>query len=133
MIVNVDPNTVAPSQDFLKEKTLNFIFECIRNRREYELPPTPIVRKDQAGKLVAIDGHNILAAMTHLGRNVDVHVATSKTDGLIDNSEATKLRNKDLFDKFGESLEERDKTIKSGVSTFHDLVNKYIETMSRYD
>ncbi len=57
----VEAKTIIPSQDFLKPATVRFIFDCIKSGDLDKLPPEPIVRKDENGNLVAIDGHNILA------------------------------------------------------------------------
>lgn len=121
----VDVRDVSPSQDFLKERTVRFILECIENGREDELPPTPIVRKDEEGQLLAIDGHNLLAVMGQLGRQTLVHIAESADDGLPPTSEANQARNDDLLEKYERSIEERGRVAVEGVTSFADLVAKY--------
>ena len=90
------------------------------------MPPDPIVRKDD-DELVAIDGHNLLAVMSYFGREINVHVANDKTDGLPNDSEANEIRNQDLHDKFDSCLDARDVSKNGGVTSFSDLVKKYPE------
>lgn len=125
--MRVNPREIAPSQDFLKEKTTRFILEALRNGDEESLPPTPIVRKDEQGELVAIDGHNLLAARAHHGQLADVHLAESSEHGLPEIDEASILRNKDLREKFESSLEGRELARANGVHSFDDLIAKYPE------
>lgn len=127
IMTEVDPRNIAPSQDFLKEKTVSFILQCMRDGQEDQLPPMPIVRRDNDGEFVAIDGHNLLAAKAFHGRLQEVHIAKSAEDGLPSNSEATLLRNQDLKDKFESCLIERDAVKAQGVSSFDDLITKYHE------
>ena len=123
----VNPNTISPSQDYLKENTVKFIFECIENGDEDKLPPPPIIRRDHEGQFVAIDGHNLLAVMAYLGRDSEVHVASNAKDGLSDDNEANKVRNQDLFNKFESCLIERDIVYAQGLSSFSKLIKLYPE------
>ncbi|HSW99843.1 MAG TPA: hypothetical protein VLH38_02285 [Patescibacteria group bacterium] len=59
--MQIAPEKILPSQDFLKEKTVRYIFDCLANGQVDRLPPAPLVRKDEHGNLVAIDGHNLIA------------------------------------------------------------------------
>lgn len=124
-MIEVNPRRVVPSQDFLKEKTVRFILQCIKNGDEQKLPPTPILRKDDQGQLVAIDGHNLLAVMAYLDRKVEVHVALNNEDGLPPIKEANISRNQDLRSKFESCLNGRDKAKSHGVNSFKDLIIKY--------
>jgi hypothetical protein len=124
-MIDVKPREVAPSQDFLKENTVKFILECIKNNEESKLPPTPILRKDDDGQLVAIDGHNLLAVMAYFDRTLEVHVAQSNEDGLPTIDEASVIRNQDLRNKFDSCLNDRDEARKNGIYSFKDLIDKY--------
>lgn len=124
-MTEINPIEIEPSQNFLKEKTVRFILQCVRNGEEDQLPPMPIVRRDDDGKLVAIDGHNLLAVKAFYGQTQEVHVAKSANDGLSDDSEASTLRNQDLHDKFESCLDERDAAQNDGVRSFNDLIEKY--------
>ena len=121
----VNTQDVSPSQDFLKENTLRFILDCIKNGKEDELPPEPILRKDSDGNLIAIDGHNLLAVNGLLKRPTRVHIAEDATDGLPETGDANITRNKDLAEKFELSLAERDRVAEEGVKSFADLTAKY--------
>ena len=124
-MTEVDPNKIAPSQDFLKEGTVNFILQCVKDGDYEQLPPNPIVRRDTEGKLVAIDGHNLLAVRAFYGQKQQVHIAESAEDGLIENSDADRLRNQDLRDKFESCLAARESVSSRGIDTFNDLISKY--------
>ena len=123
--MRISPDQIAPSQDFLKAKTVGFIIECIRNGELDKLPPDPIVRKDDEGNLVAIDGHNLIAVKLHRNEDVNVHIALSADDGLPANSEANLQRNQDLKDKYDTVLVERDRLREEGISSFSDLMDRY--------
>ena len=96
------------------------------------LPPPPIVRRDQSGNLVAIDGHNLLACRAYFNQAQHVHIATSADDKLTETSEADILRNKDLKDKFETSITERDTASENGIRSFDDLIEKYSELFESY-
>jgi hypothetical protein len=121
----VSPGKIAPSQDFLKEKTIKFIFACLRDGNTAELPPTPLVRKDEEGKLVAIDGHNLIAVRLFRGEDIEVIVAESSTDGLLPTTEANITRNQELADKYESVLAERKRVATEGIMTFADLISRY--------
>ncbi len=123
--MRVSPKQIAPSQDFLKEKTVKFIFGCLRDGNVDDLPPTPLIRKDEEGGLVAIDGHNLIAVRLFRGEDIEVIVAESSTDGLPPTTEANITRNQELADKFDSVLGERRKVAAEGVVTFADLIARY--------
>ncbi len=121
----ISPEKIGPSQDFLKERTVRFIFSCLRDGNTQELPPTPLVRKDDEGNLVAIDGHNLIAVRQFRGEDIEVIVAESAADGLPPTSEANITRNEELAAKYSSVLDERQKVAAKGVVTFADLVVRY--------
>lgn len=123
--MRVNPNNIAPSQDFLKPRTVAFILECIQHDKESELPPTPIVRQDDEGNYVAIDGHNLLAAKSFRGEELEVHVAHNKHDGLPATTPANKQRNADLEEKFDTCLVDRARVATAGYATIEDLVRAH--------
>src|SRR5688572_22732874 len=121
----VSPDKIRPSQDFLKPGTVRFIFECIRTGNTDELPPTPLVRTDEDGELVAIDGHNLIAVRCFLGQEVEVIPATSAEDGLPPTSEANIERNKELASKYDTVLDEQRRAAAEGITSFPGLIAKY--------
>jgi hypothetical protein len=121
----VSSEQIAPSQDFLKEGTLRFIFACLRDGNTDDLPPTPLVRKDERGKLVAIDGHNLIAVRAFRGEDIEVIVAESSVDGLPPTTEANITRNQELADKYEFVLAERQRVVAEGIVTFTDLISRY--------
>ncbi len=123
--MKVSPETILPSQDFLKPKTVAFIFECIREGKYDELPPSPIVRNDDKGNLIAIDGHNLIAVKLYRHEQVEVHLANSSTDGLQPVSDANIQRNKDLYEKFDTVIEDYTKLQAEGISNFENLITRY--------
>jgi len=123
MIVN--PNLIQPSQDFLKPGTIKFILRCIDRGELEKLPPTPIVREWSDNKLIAIDGHNLIAVKLHLGQEIEVHVAKSADNGLLPNSDANIERNKDLKTKFESVIEDRLRLEGEGINSFNDLLERY--------
>ncbi len=125
MLISISPEKIAPSQDFLKERTVKFIFSCIREGNTEELPPTPLVRKDDEGNLVAIDGHNLIAARQFRGEDIEVIVAESATDGLPPTTEANITRNEELAAKYDSALDERRKVAAEDIVTFADLIARY--------
>ena len=116
---------ILPSQDFLKERTVLFIFECIRTGKLDELPPTPFVRKNEAGKWVAIDGHNLIAVRYYLNEKIEVISAKSATDALPEATSAHKERNKELAAKYDGVLDEQRRVAALGVTSFADLIAQY--------
>jgi len=104
---------------------VRFIFSCFRDDNLEELPPPPLARKDEHGKLVAIDGHNLIAARQFRGEEIEVIVSESSTDGLPPTTEANKTRNEELAAKFDSVLDDRRKIAAEGIVTFADLVTQY--------
>jgi len=121
----VEAKTIIPSQDFLKPATVRFIFDCIKSGDLDKLPPEPIIREDENGNLIAIDGHNILAVRSFKDEDIEVHVATSANDGLPEVSDANIARNDDLRMKFDNVLKERVVLHDTGIDSFEDLISKY--------
>jgi hypothetical protein len=119
------PKMIHPSQDFLKEKTVRYIFGCIADGRLDELPPTPLVRKDERGNFVAIDGHNLIAVRAFRNEPITVIVATSPQDGLPPVGDANTERNRELAEKFDTVLAERQRVEEEGIRSFFDLIKKY--------
>ncbi len=126
-IIGISTKKIKPSQDFLKEGTVDFILDCIAENKKDKLPPAPIVREnpDSLGEYIAIDGHNLLAVKDFLKEEVDVYVAESGGDFIDGNSEAIAIRNQELKDKFDFVLNESHRIEKEGVSGFSDLCKKY--------
>jgi hypothetical protein len=121
----ISPEKILPSQNFLKEKTVRYIFDCIAKGRFDDLPPTPLVRKDGAGKLIAIDGHNLIAVRLFRNEPIKVIVADSPQDGLPPTSKANTERNRELAEKFDTVLKDRDRVEQEGIKNFFDLMKKY--------
>jgi hypothetical protein len=121
----ISPELIQPSQDFLKEKTVRYIFECIRTGKTNELPPTPLVRKDADGGLIAVDGHNLIAVRLFRNETIEVVIANSPQDGLSPVTDANIERNRELLEKFDTVLDERRRVAEEGILTFSDLIQKY--------
>ena len=115
---------ILPSQDFLKENTVKYILDCLKNNTLDKLPTTPIVRKI-GEDYVALDGHNLIAVMDYLGREVEVYVAATNKATLIGSSQAVAARNKEIKDKFDHLPFALNITQEKGIFEFKDLVNKY--------
>lgn len=102
--ITLKPSFIRPSQDFLKEKTLAFIFDCYKNDKQELLPPPPLVRRDpdHEGSYIVIDGHNLLAVHERMGTACGVYLADSAEDFLPNpqNDPAITQRNQDLANKF---------------------------------
>ncbi len=123
--VLVDPKEIKPSQDFLKEGTVKFIFDCLKNNQSNLLPPQPIVRRDDNGELIAIDGHNLIAVYDWLGEDVSVFVVDNKNDDLQNYGSGIELRRKDFQEKFQKVILWRERLKKQGINSFADLREKY--------
>ena len=121
----VSPGDIRPSQNYLKESTVRFIFECLRTGQIEALPPTPLVRVDADGNLVAIDGHNLIAVYWFRGQKLEVISVTSATDGLPPTSEANNERNKELAAKYDTVLDDQRLVAAEGIASFADLVAQY--------
>ena len=127
----ISPEEILPSQNFLKEKTVRYIFDCIDKGQFEDLPPTPLVRKDETGKLIAIDGHNLIAVRLFRNEPIKVIVAESPQDGLPPTTEANIERNRELAEKFDTVLEERRHVEQEGIKSFSDLIHKYPDLFSK--
>ncbi len=125
--MRVSPELIAPSQDFLKPSTIAFIFDCIERDELDRLPPDPIVRQDTDGALIAIDGHNLIAVKLYRQEEIEVHLASSATDGLPVHTQADTQRNNDLREKFEIVLDERNRVSGEGIASFRDLIKRYPE------
>lgn len=86
------------------------------------LPPTPLVREDDKGGYVAIDGHNLIAVRAYLDQPVEVHIARSPSDGLPNTDEMSMTRNQELAEKFETVLDEAELISSSGIARFSDLI-----------
>ena len=89
------------------------------------LPPAPIVRKDADGRLVAIDGHNLIAVKQYRDEDLEVVLAESAEAILPDTSLANADRNSELNNKYGTVLADADKVQAVGINSFGDLIAKY--------
>lgn len=109
----VAARSVLPSQNFLKERTIEFIKKCIDEERFEDLPPTPLVAEID-DKLVAIDGHNLLSVYDELDRELEVFVVSSADDipdELKDTPRAQELQTKfDYIDKMQQKVAAEDIT-----------------------
>lgn len=120
---------IHSSQDFLKEKTVSYILDRIKNGDLDALPPAPIVRKGWGdGKYVAIDGHNLIAVNDRFSTACAVYVADSSEDKLASknaNPDSVEARNNDLSNKFESSMVEAQQLESTGLGTFRQLRQKY--------
>ena len=123
--MKVSPESILPSQNFLKPKTIAFIFDCIRESKYEDLPPAPIVRRDDKGNLIAIDGHNLIAVKLYRHEQIEVHVANNANDGLQPISDANIQRNKDLYEKYERVIDYYTELQNEGISNFEDLITRY--------
>src|SRR5665213_2631075 len=116
--VTLTANRIHPSQDYLNEKTIEYILSCFRDDDLDSLPPPPIVRKaDKKDEYIAIDGHNLIAVCDFLGIACLVYIAENRDDGLPENHDPKiKQRNIDLHDKF---------SIRRSSLTVRQLQQKY--------
>ena len=125
--MRISPEQILPSQNFLKPRTVAYILDCINSGKFEDLPPDPIVRKDDQNNIIAIDGHNLIAVRLHRGEDIEVHIAASPDDGLAADTEANVQRNKDLKEKFDSVIDNNKQLREEGINTFSDLVNRYSE------
>lgn len=126
--ISLEATSIKPSQDFLKEKTVKYIFECIAAGDTDSLPPAPIVRRSNSdGEYIAIDGHNLLAVNDFLGKSCEVYVADSAYDKLTtaNSAEALEARNNDLHDKYDSAYLEFIRLSREGLNSFSQLRDKY--------
>lgn len=122
--MRVNPADILPTQDFLKAGTVKYIFDCIADNNEAGLPSSPIVRKDSEGNMLAVDGHNLIAVRLALGEDIEVHLATSKIDGLAVKNQKDIDRNADLLEKYNQISELRAQTVLAGINAFQDLIDQ---------
>jgi len=130
--MKVSANQILPTQEFLKPDTVKYILECIKTNRLDDLPPQPIVRKDSKGKLIAIDGHNLIAVKAFQGEDINIHLAESPQDGIQGNTEPIKLRNKDLLKRYDSALQDRKKLQTLNINSFSDLISKYKDLFANH-
>lgn len=119
---------IRPSQDFLKEDTVRYIFECLAAGDIESLPPAPIVRESDAeGEYIAIDGHNLIVVNDYLGKPCLVYVANSANDRLTEavNAEALEARNTDLSEKYELAYIKSNRLRQEGLNSFSQLRDKY--------
>ncbi len=124
MFKTLKTSQIIPSQDYLKEGTVKFIVDCIEQGKTSELPPLPIVRPF-GDYYIAIDGHNLIAVMEHMNRDVKVFVVSTKNDKLPGTDDATQARNIELDQKFDGLEASMLETQKKGIHNFKGLVDKY--------
>jgi hypothetical protein len=120
-VIKVNPCNIQPSQDFLKEDTFQFIKASYEKGELDNLPPTPIVIKDEKGAYVAVDGHNLLAFCCLMNSECEVYVAENKNDKMPGDSEMTRERNKDLEEKYNLTLSSQNEVKKKGINSIKDL------------
>ncbi len=121
----VNPKEIKPSQDFLKERTVKFIFDCLKNNQLNLLPPQPVVRRDDQGNLIAIDGHNLIAVYDWLDKKISVFVVDDQDDNLRNYGQGAELRQKDFQEKFQKVTFWREQLKKQGINSFADLRKRY--------
>ena len=121
----VNPKEIKPSQDFLKERTVKFIFDCLKNNQLNLLPPQPVVRRDDQGNLIAIDGHNLIAVYDWLDKKISVFVVEDQDDNLRNYGQGAELRQKDFQEKFQKVTFWREQLKKQGINSFADLRKRY--------
>ncbi len=109
-IIKVKTSEILPSQDFLKRKTVEYILDCIKKKKNDKLPPTPIVRNDpDSSKYIAIDGHNLIAVYDLMKKDINVFLVDSRNDELKEvaksSIDAVKKRNREVFEKYDRVVE----------------------------
>jgi len=131
-LISIEPKKLKPSQDYLKENTVKFILTCFYENREELLPPVPIVRHDTENDVfIAIDGHNLIAIYDLFDKNIDVYVADSAEDELLEkiftesSREGLESRKLELKEKYESVLYEYKKLKRVDINSFSDLRNKY--------
>jgi hypothetical protein len=126
-IMKVSPEQILPSQNFLKPGTVQFILRCLNTGKTEELPPPPLVVEDENGRMIAVDGHNMIAVSRYRGELVKVSIAKSATDGLPPTSAANDTRNQELADKYDTVLDEQRRVAAEGITSFDSLLSQYPE------
>ena len=128
--IDINAREVKPSQNFIKERTIGYILKCILSNEEDKLPPTPIIRNNPDGDgYVAIDGHNLIVIYDLLDIDFNAYLAESATDELTELPRSTEdaiiERNRDLFNKFDQVIEDLTNLREEGISSFEDLRTNY--------
>jgi hypothetical protein len=130
--IKLNPKSIRPSQNFLKERTVNFILTCFFEEQKELLPPPPIVRYDpETEKYIAIDGHNLLAIYDLFKETIEVYQAESAEDHLTQESlpnsspESLQERNQELKEKYSSIIQVANHLDSTGISSFGDLRKKY--------
>jgi inorganic pyrophosphatase/exopolyphosphatase len=85
------------------------------------------VCKDKEGRLVAVDGHNLLAVRFQRKEPVDVVIIKSEHEQLPGASAAIIERNRQLKTKYADVSRRRCQTVDRGIVSFADLVAKYTD------
>ncbi|HEY4963770.1 MAG TPA: hypothetical protein VIH90_03685 [Candidatus Saccharimonadales bacterium] len=127
-LVTISTSQIRPSQDFLKDETIEFILKAYKLGNQEGLPPTPIVRiGDNENDFIAIDGHNLIAVWDYLDKPIEVYVAESEHDKLqnLGDKEAVEKRNNVLGDKYENSLNNANDLRSRGITSFRQLRQGY--------
>ena len=125
-LIKIATKNILPSQNFIKDDTIEFILKCLNRNEEDKLPPAPIIRvKPESDKYIAIDGHNLLAVCDMLGKDCEVYLAESIYDKLLGNTDSIIERNQMLEEKYDQVLQSTKTLKRKGVGSFTDLRNKY--------
>lgn len=124
----INPKQIIPSQNFLKDDTVRMIVDALASGQVSCLPPPPLVRTVSfSPRLVAIDGHNLLAVKLLLGENCLVYVTDDHDDTLptFTPNGGVNQRNKELKEKFDISESEARHLYKSGVTGLEFILANY--------
>lgn len=124
----IDPIQILPSQDFLKDGTVRMIANALASGQLDRVPPPPIVRAASfSDRLVAIDGHNLLAVKLLMGERCLVYLAEHPNDHLALSSDDSAIaqRNRDLTDKFEASEIEARQLFARGITGMSALLTHY--------
>lgn len=131
-ILKIHPRKIKPSQDFLKEGTVRFILACYSENKKEQLPPPPVVRKNQENDgYIAIDGHNLIAVRDFFDEECEVFVASHAGDELTEkdfpesSAEWLASRNADLRAKFDSVVDDYKRLSSDGLDSFARLREKY--------
>jgi|GEM_PF-2714954 len=61
--MKVDPNSIASPQGFLRDGSVRYILECIRNNYEERLPPDLIIRSMIAQNVLLIKAFAVIYSL----------------------------------------------------------------------